>query len=291
MNLWKNSWPAIKWSNINMDFCRWNILKTRRSIQSYSKYLRNRSLLKTKYSQFVTFDRFRYWNSSVFIVNIFQLEWVGYNLYSSEALENVEGFLELIIVLKNNKPKSHVSFFSDSSRLQSILFENNDVPELPLTLLRKTTFNKIIISDQSQVRIIPENFANETEHLKIFQCTKCNILKVEEGAFNNLNLLENLNLQHNSIKDLPTKTFIPLVNLKKLNLKGNQIENFNVDLGKNSNLEIIDISNNPLKDLHLGELIKAVPNLKKLDIRGTKLPKAQLKELITKLTNVEILAD
>lgn len=200
--------------------------------------------------------------------------------------------IKKIVVLTSTFNIMDPNIYDDSNHLESILFAKNNVPSLPLTLLRKTTFEKIIISDQSQVKIIPENFANETKRLKIFECSRCNIESVEQGAFNNLGDLEVLNLMENSINHLPSEIFSPVANLRELNLSGNHIEKFTADQLRNNNLvEVIDLSNNPLKDLHLLEVTKVAPKLKKLDVRGTKLSKNHLKEHIDKLHNVEILSD
>ncbi|XP_045475361.1 leucine-rich repeat-containing protein 15-like [Harmonia axyridis] len=185
------------------------------------------------------------------------------------------------VIVKNSRILQSIDLnkYSSGRNLEEIFFSNNDINEYPLRYFRNTTFKKITIHAQPQIEVITKDFANETQRLKSFECSECEIDTIEEGAFNNLNKLEVLDLHKNSITELTDETFSPLKSLKRLNLADNKISKFSTnEIKQCTKLESVDLSDNPLKDLNLLDAHEILPNLKTVSIIRTQIPEAVIEE-------------
>ncbi|XP_045475364.1 toll-like receptor 13 [Harmonia axyridis] len=171
------------------------------------------------------------------------------------------------------------NLYPSGRKLRRLLISNVDINEYPLRNFRNTTFEKIELHAQPQVKVVTKDFASETQRLKYFECSECKIDTIEEGAFNNLDKLEVLDLQKNSITKLTDETFSPLKSLKRLNLAENKLSKFTTnEIKQCTKLESIDLSDNPLKELNLLDANKVLPNLKTVSIIKTQIREAVIEE-------------
>ncbi|XP_045475363.1 leucine-rich repeat-containing protein 15-like [Harmonia axyridis] len=171
------------------------------------------------------------------------------------------------------------NMYEGGRKLEEILFSHNEINEYPVRNFRNTTFEKITIQAQPQVKIITKDFASETQRLKYFECSECKIDTIEEGAFNNLDKLEVLDLHKNSITKLTDDTLSPLKSLKRLNLAENQLTKLTTNAIKQcTKLENIDLSDNPLTELNLLDANEVLPNLKTVSLIRTQIPEAVIEE-------------
>ena len=113
------------------------------------------------------------------------------------------------------------------------------------------------------------------------------ISHIDDGAFENLKQLTELDLSHNRIKSevLTTRVFQgnydpieyqPLKKLRVLNLAGNDLHKLENDLFEHMpSLEELDLSDNPFMTIDAGTeiTISQIPKLKKLNLANTQLRK------------------
>lgn len=175
--------------------------------------------------------------------------------------------------------------------MEEIELTNCELNEFPLEIFHNSTFKIIKITNQPKVKKVPKNFALKTTRLENFECSQCEIDIVEDGAFNNLDKLERLDLHNNHIVELTNEIMTPLKNLRSLNLADNKMNRFTTDVVKQAGkLERIDLSHNPLKELDLLEADKVLPNLKVVYIVGTNLPEAVINQH-KKNTNIRFITE
>lgn len=201
---------------------------------------------------------------------------ISYPLNLFSTMVNVK---KIIIWNTNIVQPLDRNIYASGHKLEEVHFGHNEINEYPLIIFYNTTFEKIRIEAQPQVKIIPKAFAAEAKHLKYFECNDCKINSIEDGSFMNLDKLEDLHLQKNLIENLTDQSFSPLKNLKRLNLAENKISKFTTNILKNSTkIESIDLSNNPIKEFNLLDAEKSLPNLQEVRVINTDIPEALIEE-------------
>lgn len=98
---------------------------------------------------------------------------------------------------------------------------------------------------------------------------------IESYSFKYYPKLLTLDLSFNKIKNVKNEAFRNLIALKSLNLSGNAIEmlntkSFMISDSRNSNLEVLDLSNNLLTEL-VGDIFSFIPKLKTMYLQNNKL--------------------
>ena len=66
-------------------------------------------------------------------------------------------------------------------------------------------------------------------NLTLLYISTNNIDELENGIFDNLQLLEDLNISNNNLKELSPELFKNLIELKKLKIPSNKIKNFQLN--------------------------------------------------------------
>lgn len=194
------------------------------------------------------------------------------HLYSNQIKDLPEDVFDdlknlTILDLSSNKLEELPENIGNLTTLKKLYLNNNRLKRIPdsiekLTNIDEMTFNKNElmehpdISSQS-VEIL--NFSNNkiTEirnsvgkltNLRILNFEDNQLEGVQEGVFENLKSLRELNLSRNRLKNIPI-TVEKLSSLKRLYLPENQLTEIPSEIGKIESLNGIDLSHNRLRSL------------------------------------------
>jgi len=143
--------------------------------------------------------------------------------------------------------------------------------EMPTEKMFDDIKKKIVnlrIKNQKNITVIKTNEMNGLVNLKLFRLTRCNLGRIEEGAFFDLKSLETLDLQANKLTYIPT-ALKSLEKLRLLNLGGNKIASTNLQYNfqYHQQLELLILRNNDLT-----EFPENLPvSLTKLSLGGNKI--------------------
>ncbi len=165
--------------------------------------------------------------------------------------------------------------------LKSLYLDDNDLSTLPSALGEMKGLQLLSLS-YNKLTALP----NEIGHLAALEelQLKANSLTELPSGLCELHKLKKLDLTGNRLTELPAD-FGKLNSLRTLALRGNKISKLPAGLSKLSLLEELDLSGNPIDQLPSPE---SFPNLRKLNVKGTRVAPSQIQTYKTSLAKVSV---
>jgi len=218
------------------------------------------------------------------------------------GIECEGGYITTFINALGNKI-SNLSSFPYLPRITELQINQNDLKEIPSSILKLTSLKKLGLLINN-IEVIPSDIKNlsQLEELcldenkikklpdEIFKLTNLKFLglsgnRIETipSSIKNLSNLEELQVFKNSIKKLPDEIF-KLKNLKRLVANENSIEKIPSNIKNLSQLEYLYLNNNKIK-----ELPDEIFNLKNLKTLG--LGSNKIEEIPTDIKNFSLLEE
>ena len=209
-------------------------------------------------------------------------------------------------------------------RLRQFVANQSTIPGVLFQILDGLTRLEYLELDSNVIPVIPPNaLASAGNSLKKLYLYKNGIQNISEGAFANLSRLEILDLSQNGLNgSLPATALRPLTSLLYLSLRNNRLQSLppetfstnkrlvSLDLSQNRRLEplpgalftgLANLANLSLAYCNLSavspdmqSLMRSVPSLSKLDLRGNALSNVTLPGLFSwngKLSRLDLSAN
>lgn len=180
-------------------------------------------------------------------LNRLGLKTLPYEIYRFKKVEK--------LYLANNSLQQVPSSIKRLKYLIDFDITENNLQQLPKEFFKLKQLQMLNLSSNLQIKI-SEKIGQLTE-LKSLYLWNIN-LKVIPNSFRYLRNLEFLALSHNYLEEIPD--FIGQFNLKYLGLGQNNLNYIPYSISQMPDLNILEITNNPLKELH--------PDFLKLQARG-----------------------
>jgi hypothetical protein len=194
--------------------------------------------------------------------------------FKAMALAKLEVAIEKFGKLKKNKGNSPI----EKIKLEINILKNNNLIDYKGLWLNNTYFTY----DEKGLKKIPEDVSPKATYLSLvknkFSSFPMELLK--------LRLIEYLDLSDNKLKELPNSIEY-LIKLKVLKLKNNKFKDLPEEISYLPNLKYLDISNNGFK--RIPDFLTKCKSLEILDLRKNNIPFEELKKLLQKMPNTQIL--
>ncbi|KAJ3663084.1 hypothetical protein Zmor_007393 [Zophobas morio] len=160
--------------------------------------------------------------------------------------------------------------FEPMKDLNNLDLSNNKLVELDDNIFYENSKLNRIIMDNNPFHRLPHFETKEkTFQTYTFSCKNCSLRSVK-GVFDNMRGLVTLDLSYNKLKDIDG-VFTEMSGIKEIFLSHNKISSIGVNsFRKKSELETLDLSNNPLLPLD-PVFFTSLPLLKKLNVSGSGL--------------------
>jgi Leucine-rich repeat (LRR) protein len=188
------------------------------------------------------------------------IDYLSRNMFQSQAQNIRDMDLD-----DNNIGKLPVGVFSGLIHLDYLSLVSNHLKELPngvfsgLSNLRTLHLNDNILEE------LPEGIFSGLSNLEVLWLSRNHMKTLPNGVFLGLNNLESLSLRNNRLIELPNGIFSGLSNLHGLDLGNNRLETLHDDVFAGlASLRSLYLNNNQLDELPLS--IEALTNLDLLDI-------------------------
>lgn len=191
---------------------------------------------------------------------------------------NSEMLAELSALRTLNLSYNHIDqipnqLFANSRELRDILLQNNELYELPKGIFHQLA--QLLVLDLSQNQLTSHHINNETFagliRLRVLNLSHNALTRLDSRTFNDLHILQVLNLRNNSIGYIDENAFAPLYNLFELNLAENRLHTLSDKLfGGLKVLSKLTLNNNLISSVEVNVFEKC-PNLKELDLSSNQL--------------------
>ena len=183
----------------------------------------------------------------------------------SNAIAQLES-LEEIDLSRNHIVVIPISVTKISS-LKILHLENNQIREIPSEIGQLKNLSHLFLYS-NEIREIPSSISQMTD-LKTLSLY-CNQIREIPEAVCQIPKLEDLTLFSNHLRKLPKSISQLKKTLKKLWLSLNQINEIPDEIGKLSNLQVLDLSNNQIVEIPV--TINQLLKLQELDLRNNLVP-------------------
>lgn len=194
--------------------------------------------------------------------------------FRAMSIAKFESALEKLSKLKRSKSKSTI----DKIIQEIHQLKNTEISDYKGLWLKNTYFTY----DDKNIKKLPEEISSKVTYLSLAR-NKFSNFPIEIAKFKSL---EYLDLSDNKIKEVPN-TIEYLMKLKILKLKSNKLKTLPESISELPNMKYLDISNNSLKSIP--DFLAKCKSLEVLDLRKNNIPFEELKKLLQKMPNTQIL--
>lgn len=211
---------------------------------------------------------------------------------NNDSFRGLNSLLE--VDLSFNKISSIKNIFNNLKTIKKIDISQNNINSIEMRDINTTSLLELNLAYNQLTTINPDTFFF-LRNLTTLDLSSNQIKTIYPRSFKGLSKLETLNLKDNAIDNIDRNVFIGLYSLRSINLacnkllttetstftslpslnildiSSNNLENFQItglfDLPR---LHTLDLSNNSLSDLDYLALIRRMPVLTSLNLRGNK---------------------
>lgn len=167
----------------------------------------------------------------------------------SYELHLAQNLTELII--SDQLETIECGIFPSNNKLAFLSFESNRIATIQPFAFEQLKHLFSLKLQKNQLKAIQRNAFAGLQSLHVLNLNQNDIAAIEIGAFDGLNHLQFLHLQQNRLENLYDSIFYGLSNLIDLSLSKNRLHHINKSLRALTNLKKIDLNYNQIVDLKL----------------------------------------
>ena len=161
--------------------------------------------------------------------------------------------LEYLNLSDNGIKKVNKDIFSDLCELKRLEL-SSCINRMDSQIFKNLNKLEYLDISTNKIQRLHDNMFSDLSNLKFLNIDSNEIEQINSCLFRGMPLLSEFDLSSNNIKSIGN-SLCELVNLEKLRLNDNQIENIDLkELSKLENLKLLDLSSNEIKEIEIADL-------------------------------------
>lgn len=225
--------------------------------------------------------------------NIPQMSHLTYLSIKDSNLTVFQPFLRklhfLVILNNRNFPAITKSMFQDVPNLNWLSIIGNEHIQFETDSLTHLSNLTWLHLQNEKFPVLTDAFLRNSSKLHELTITNCNLSEIDSNAFRGCPDLEILSLNFNKLKRFHLGTFDGLKSLKIFELHHNHFVDFTWDQFRGlTSVEIMGFPSNFLPHIEIGDLMKTLPSLRKMEIKKHDLLRNETQVLVRKLRERKI---